>query len=130
MLKFIFKHPNIKLLHRYKRLRDAHHRLSPSAVVLAKRYTKVYTLDTFLNLSMTTRTIGIKEFRQNISKLSGQKNVRFIVMSHSKPVFKVEPIDEDELILEKYADQIDRGLLEAAQKKTTSSAALRKQLNL
>ena len=79
---------------------------------------------------MTTRTIGIKEFRQNISKLSEEKNVRFIVMNHSRPVFKVEPIDEDQLILEKYADQIDRGLKEAKKGKTTSSTALRKRLQL
>jgi hypothetical protein len=79
---------------------------------------------------MTTRTIGIKEFRQNISKLSEEKNVRFIVMNHSKPVFKVEPIDEDTLILEKYTDQIDRGLMEAKKKKSTSTAALRKRLKL
>jgi hypothetical protein len=79
---------------------------------------------------MTTRTIGIKEFRQNISKLSEEKNVRFIVMNHSKPVFKVETIDEDELILEKFAEQIDRGLAEAKKKKTTSASTLRKRLKL
>lgn len=79
---------------------------------------------------MTTRTIGIKEFRQNISKFSQQKNVRYIVMNHLKPVFTVETIDEDQLILEKFADQIDRGLNEAKKGKTVSSAALRKRLKL
>jgi hypothetical protein len=79
---------------------------------------------------MTTRTIGIKEFRQNISKLSEEKNVSFIVMNHSKPVFMVEPIDEDQLILEQYADQIDRGLRESEKGNTTSAAALRKSLKL
>ncbi len=79
---------------------------------------------------MTTRTIGIKEFRQNIRKLSEEKNVKYIVMNHSKPIFKVEPIDEDQLILEKYADQIDRGLSEAKKGKTISTATLRKRLKL
>ncbi len=65
-------------------------------ISLAKEYTKVYTLN------MTTRTIGIKEFRQNISKFSRQKDVIYIVMNHLKPMFKVEPIDEDQLILEKF----------------------------
>ena len=91
-------------------------------VSLAIRYTKVYTL------GMTTRTIGIKEFRQNISKLSQGKNLRFIVMNHSRPMFRVETIDEDQLILEKYADQIDRGLHEAKKGKTVSAAALRKRM--
>ncbi len=79
---------------------------------------------------MTTRTIGIKEFRQSISKFSEEKNMRFIVMNHSRPVFKVETIDEDELILEKYTDQIDRGLTESRKKKTTSAVTLRKRLKL
>lgn len=79
---------------------------------------------------MTTRTIGIKEFRQNISKFSQEKNVRYIVMNHLRPVFTVEPIDEDQLILEKYTDQIDRGLSGAKNGKSISSAALRKRLKL
>ena len=79
---------------------------------------------------MTTRTIGIKEFRQNISKFSQKKNVRYIVMNHLKPIFTVEPIDEDQLILEKFAKQIDRGLKEAKKGKAISSAALRKRLKL
>ncbi len=79
---------------------------------------------------MNTRTIGIKEFRQNISKISQEKNVRFIVMNHLKPVLKVETIDENELILEKFAEQIDRGLQDAKGKKGISSGALRKRLAL
>ena len=79
---------------------------------------------------MTTKVIGIKEFRQNISILSKEKDVRFIVMNHSKPVFKVESIDEDQLILEKFADQIDRGLQDIRKGKTTSSSILRKRLKL
>ncbi|HVW67234.1 MAG TPA: hypothetical protein VHA78_05945 [Candidatus Peribacteraceae bacterium] len=79
---------------------------------------------------MTTRAIGIKEFRQNISKLSKEKNTVYIVMNHQKPIFKVEPIDEDQLILEKFAEQIDRGLKESTKGKTVSSAALRKRLKL
>ncbi len=79
---------------------------------------------------MTTRTIGIKAFRQNISKLSQEKNVRYIVMNHLKPIFAVETIDEDQLILEKFTAQIDRGLDDARNGKTVSSTALRKRLKL
>lgn len=79
---------------------------------------------------MTTRVIGIKEFRQNLTKLSKQKNVRFIVMHHSVPVMKAEPIDEDELILEKFAEQIDQGLKDAAEGNYISSESLRKELKL
>lgn len=47
-------------------------------------------------------------------------------MNHLTPIFTVEPIDEDQLILEKFTDQIDRGL----KGKTVSSASLRKRLQL
>ena len=82
---------------------------------------------------MTTRTIGIKEFRQNMTKLyrKGQKDqICYIVMNHQEPVMRVEPIDEDQLILEKYSEQIERGIRDAEQGKTISSAELRKRLKL
>jgi hypothetical protein len=51
---------------------------------------------------MTTKIIGIKEYRKNITSLwkeARKKNIRYIVMYHSKPVFEVNPLqDEDELI--------------------------------
>lgn len=62
---------------------------------------------------MTTRTIGIKEFRKNMTKLyrkAQKENICFIVMNHQEPVMRVEPIDEDELILEKYAEEIQESL--------------------
>ena len=45
---------------------------------------------------MTTRVIGIKEFRQNMTKLWKQgktQNMRFIVIHHSNPIMVVMPID-------------------------------------
>lgn len=51
---------------------------------------------------MTTKIIGIKEYRQNITSLwkaARKKNIRYVIMYHSKPVFEVHPLqDEDELI--------------------------------
>ena len=51
---------------------------------------------------MTTKIIGIKEYRQNITALwkeARKKNIRYIVMYHTKPVFEVNPLqDEDELV--------------------------------
>ncbi len=79
---------------------------------------------------MTTKVIGIKDFRQNLTKLARQKNTRFIVMHHSVPLFKTEPIDEDELIVEKYADQIERGLQEMRKGKLYTSEEVYKKLGL
>jgi len=64
----------------------------------------------FSFFSMTTKTVGIKEFRQNMNKLwkKGRKeNIRFIVMNHSVPVWEVKPIDEDELLIQHFAKDIE-----------------------
>jgi len=82
---------------------------------------------------MTTRTIGIKAFRENMTKLhkKGKKEkICFIVMNHQEPVWRVEPIDEDQLILEKYGDQLERGLRDARAGKTFTSEEVRKHLQL
>ena len=49
---------------------------------------------------MTTRLIGIKQFRRDLTKLSKEartKNVHFIVMRHSVPQFRVSPMTRKEL---------------------------------
>lgn len=58
---------------------------------------------------MTTKVIGVKKFRENISQLwkeAKKKNIRYIVMYHSAPIFEVNPIDESELVLENLANNI------------------------
>jgi len=47
---------------------------------------------------MTTQLISLAEYRKNISKLwkkAQQENIRYIILSHSKPVLEVRPITED-----------------------------------
>ncbi len=90
-------------------------------------YTKMYTI------LMTTRTIGIKEFRANMTKLyrlAQKENICFIVMNHQQPVMRVEPLSEDALILEKYLPQIERGLKEVRQGKTVAAEKVYKKLGL
>lgn len=82
---------------------------------------------------MTTQTIGIKEFRQNMTKLckkARKENIHFIVMNHQTPIMRMSPIDEDQLILEKYADQIERGIRDFKEGKTLTTAQVRKNLGL
>jgi hypothetical protein len=49
---------------------------------------------------MTTKFIGVKDFRQNMAEYAKQaqksRAVRFVVMSRNKPLFAVTPFDEDE----------------------------------
>ncbi len=68
---------------------------------------------------MTTKLIGIKDFRNNITNIwreSKEKNIRYIVMYHSSPILEVTPINEDQLILENLMkdvkearDQVEKG---------------------
>lgn len=82
---------------------------------------------------MTTQTIGIKEFRQNASKLykkAREEKICYIVMNHQTPLWRMEPIDEDQLIMEKYVDQIERGIKDFKEGKTLTTAQVRKNLGL
>ena len=48
---------------------------------------------------MNTKFVGIKEFRQNISKYAkGAKKTRYVVVRHKKPLFEIKSFDDDESI--------------------------------
>ncbi|MEK7528543.1 MAG: hypothetical protein AAB592_02145 [Patescibacteria group bacterium] len=58
---------------------------------------------------MTTKFVGMKEFRQNIASYtqgSKIKNIRIVVLKKNVPVFEVKPIDEGEFVLEKLQKDI------------------------
>ena len=54
-------------------------------------------------MATTTKFIGVREFRQNISELyktAQNKNIKYMVLNKNKPVFEVRPISEKESSLE------------------------------
>jgi hypothetical protein len=58
---------------------------------------------------MVTKIIGIKEFRQNIAtcyKEAKKNNMKYIVFNRNTPIFEVKPIEADDMILEKLAQEI------------------------
>lgn len=60
---------------------------------------------------MTTKFVGIKQFRQNIAsyaKDANLKHVRFIILKKNVPVLEVKPLDEKEFALEKLADDVKK----------------------
>ena len=62
---------------------------------------------------MTTKFIGVKEFRQNMSKISKQakkNNQRLIVLNNNKPIFELRPLNEKEVILENLVAEVQEGL--------------------
>lgn len=58
---------------------------------------------------MTTKLIGMKEFRQNIAKYSRKaqkEKIRFIILRKNVPVLEVKTIDEKEFALERLKKEI------------------------
>lgn len=59
---------------------------------------------------MTTKLIGIKEFRQNVTSLYKQaqeKNIQYVVLNRNQPIFKVSPLSEKDTIIEKLALDVE-----------------------
>lgn len=58
---------------------------------------------------MTTKFIGLKEFRQNLAGYTKQakvKKIRFIILKKNIPVLEVKALDEKDFMLEKLAAEI------------------------
>jgi len=59
---------------------------------------------------MTTKLIGVKEFRQNISSLykkAKKENLQYVVLNRNQPIFKVSPLSEKDTIIERLAQDIE-----------------------
>ena len=59
---------------------------------------------------MTTKLIGIKEFRQNVTNLykkAQTKNLQYIVLNRNQPIFKVSPLSKKDTIIEKLALDVE-----------------------
>lgn len=62
---------------------------------------------------MTTKMIGVKEFRQNMAKISeevSKKNQRLIIMRKNKPIFELRPLSDKEVTLESLVMDINDSL--------------------
>ena len=62
---------------------------------------------------MTTKFIGVKEFRQNMAKISEmarKKNQRLIVLRKNEPIFELRPLSKKDATLERLALDIHEGL--------------------
>lgn len=82
---------------------------------------------------MTTKVIGIKEFRQNITSLwkeARKKNIRYVVMYHSKPIFEVNPFQEEELILENLRRDVKEARAQARRGEVYSHEDMMKEFGI
>ena len=82
---------------------------------------------------MTTKIIGLKEFRQNLSSYTQKINggdICLIVLNKNRPVLKVFPISEGEFILEHYVQEVAQARQEVKNGKVKSLKQVRKNLGL
>lgn len=82
---------------------------------------------------MTTKAIGIKKFRENITSLwkeAREKKIRYIVLYHSKPILEINPINEDELILENLAEEIKEAREQVKRGEVYSEEEIMKEFGL
>lgn len=52
---------------------------------------------------MLTKIISLKDYRQNITKLwkeANEKQIRYIVLHHSKPILDVRPYADEEIVFD------------------------------
>ena len=59
---------------------------------------------------MITKMIGVREFRQNMAVLYAQakkNNWCYIILNRNKPIFKVEPLEGKDAVIEKLAQDIE-----------------------
>lgn len=82
---------------------------------------------------MTTKFIGMKDFRANISSYTKQAKkmkIQFIILKKNIPVLEVKPIDEKTFALEKLAKEIAKARLEVKQGKTYTQNEIMKEFGL
>lgn len=82
---------------------------------------------------MTTKMIGIKQFRQNFTTLwkeARTKKIRYIVLYHSTPIFEVNPIEGNDVTLEQLAFDVKTARVQAKRGQVYSQEKIFKELGL
>ncbi len=61
-------------------------------------------------------------------KKARKEKICYIVMNHQTPLWRMEPIDEDQLIIEKYGHEIEEALAQIKRGETYSAEEVRAML--
>ena len=64
---------------------------------------------------MTTKFIGVKEFRRNLARVADaatKYNQRLIVLKKNRPIFELRPLSKKDVILERLAVDVHDTLRE------------------
>jgi hypothetical protein len=82
---------------------------------------------------MTTKFIGLKEFRQNLASYTKEaklKSIRFIILKKNVPVLEVKSLDEKEFTLEKLAKEIAKAREQIKTGKSYTQEQIMKEFGL
>jgi len=82
---------------------------------------------------MITKIIGVRDFRQNMTTLyekAIKNKLRYIVLNRNKPVFKIEPLNKKDFIIEKLAEDIKEARKEVKKGKIYDFEEICKEIGL
>jgi len=82
---------------------------------------------------MTTRFVGLKEFRQNMAKISSQaqiKNQKLIILKKNQPIFELHPLSKKESILENLIKDVDEALDDVKNKRLLTQKEVENMLGV
>ena len=82
---------------------------------------------------MTTKFIGLKDFRQNLAgytKEAKVKNIRFIILKKNVPVLEVKALDEKNFTFEQLVQKTAKARKEVKEGKVYSQKQIMKEFGL
>lgn len=82
---------------------------------------------------MTTKFVGMKDFRQNMSQYTKEakiKNIRIIVLNKNVPVLEVNPINEKEYAYLKLSKELEQSEEQIKKGKSYSQEEVMKEFGL
>lgn len=82
---------------------------------------------------MTTKFIGMKDFRQNLARYTEEANknkTRFVVLNKNKPVLEILPIDEKEFAYHKLSKELEASEKQIKEGKFYTQEEVMKEFNL
>ncbi|HEC32748.1 MAG TPA: type II toxin-antitoxin system Phd/YefM family antitoxin [Candidatus Kaiserbacteria bacterium] len=82
---------------------------------------------------MTTKFIGIKEFRQNMAKIANRvrkNNEKLIVLRKNKPVFELRPLSDEEVFKESFIRDVEEAKEQVKKKEVYSQEEILKEFGL
>jgi hypothetical protein len=82
---------------------------------------------------MTTKMIGVKEFRQNMAGISEEalrKNQRLIILKKNQPIFELKPLPKEDAVLEKLVLDVQVGLEDMKNKRVYSHEEMKSLFGL